>query len=68
MLNGELLALRYQGYLLGLTLYKKFGRYSKEGAKLSTRTRNKLQKFANNVLVLSSHALEHLGINGRVVR
>ena len=52
-------------------LYKKsafLGRYPKEGAKLSTRTRNKLQKIANNVLVLSSHALEHVGINGRVIR
>ena len=50
-------------------LYKKsagFGRYRLEFAKLSTRTRNKLQNFTNNVLVLSSHTLEHVGINGRV--
>ena len=46
-------------------LYKKsanLGRYRLEFAKLSTRTRNKLQNFTNNVLVLSSHALEHVGI------
>lgn len=42
------------------------GRYRLEFAKLSTRTRNKLQNFTNNVLVLSSHTLEHVGINGRV--
>lgn len=50
-------------------LYKKSaspGRYRLELAKLSNRTRNKLLKFTNNVLLECSHTIEHVGINGRV--
>ena len=42
------------------------GRYRLEFAKLSNRTRNKLLKFTNNVLLERSHTIEHVGINDRV--
>ena len=44
----------------------KKGRYRLEFAKLSNRTRNKLLKFTNNVLLERSHTIEHVGINDRV--